>query len=66
MAKARLPKDSARYAQAALEAKERWHRAASRMSLTSKLRALDRMRESAKRLPTVVNPRRAGSPPRSR
>ncbi len=65
MARARLPRDSAHYAQAAFEAKERWHRAASRMSLTAKLRALDRMRESAKRLPRVVTPRRAGSPLRS-
>ena len=55
MARARLPKDSARYAQAALEAKERWHRAASRMSLTAKLKALDRMRESAKSLPRLVS-----------
>ena len=55
MARARLPKDSARYAQAAFEAKERWHRAASRMSLTAKLRALDRMRESAKSLPRLVS-----------
>ena len=50
MTRARLPKDSARYAHAAFEAKERWHRAASSMSLTAKLRALDRMRESAKSL----------------
>ena len=55
MTKARLPKDSARYAQAAFDAKERWHHAASRMSLTAKLRALDRMRESAKRLPKAVS-----------
>ncbi len=54
MNRARLPKDSARYAQAAFEAKERWHRAASRMSLTAKLRALDRMRESAKSLQGVA------------
>lgn len=55
MARARLPRDSAHYAQAAFEAKERWHRAASRMSLTAKLRALDRMRESAKSLPRLVS-----------
>ena len=54
MTRARLPKDSVRYAHAAFEAKDRWHRAASRMSLASKLRALDRMRESAKRLPRVA------------
>ena len=54
MARARLPRDSARCAKAAFGAKERWHRAASRMSLTSKLRALDRMRESAQRLPKLV------------
>ena len=55
MARARLPRDSAHYAQAAFEAKERWHRAASRMSLTAKLRVLDRMRESAKSLPRLVS-----------
>ncbi len=55
MARARLPRDSARYAQAAFDAKEQWHRAASRVSLTSKLRALDRMRESAKSLPRLVS-----------
>ena len=55
MARARLPRNSARYAKAAFEAKERWHRAASRMSLTSKLRALDRMRESPQRLPKLVS-----------
>ena len=65
MARARLPRDSARYAQAAFDAKERWHRAASRMSPTAKLRALDRMRESAKSLPKVVMPKRVGSPLRS-
>ena len=54
MPRARLPKDSARYAIAAFRAKERRHRAASRMSLTAKLRALDRMRESAKSLPKRV------------
>ena len=54
MARARLPTDSARYAQAAFDAKAQWHRTASRMSLTSKLRALDRMRESAKSLPKLV------------
>ena len=65
MARARLPRESARYAKAAFDAKERWHRAAARMSLTGKLQALDRMRESAKRLPRVVTPRPAGSPPQS-
>ena len=55
MARARLPRDSAHYAQAAFEAKERWHRAESRMSLTAKLRTLDRMRESAKSLPRPVS-----------
>ena len=54
MARASLPRDSARYAHAAFEAKDSWHRAASRMSLTAKLRALDRMRESAKSLPRAV------------
>ena len=58
MPKARLPRDSARYAQAAFDAKERWHAAASRMSLTAKLRALDRMRESAKSLPRIVGARK--------
>ena len=58
MARARLPRDSAHYAKAAFEAKERWHAAASRMSLTAKLRALDRMRESAKSLRGVGGARK--------
>ena len=54
MNKVRLPKDSRRYAQAAFRAKERWHRNRSRMSLTRKLQALDRMREAARTLPRLV------------
>ena len=62
MARARLSKDSARYGKAAFEAKDRWHRAASRMSLTAKLKALDRMRESAKRLPKAVGASKQAPP----
>lgn len=61
MTRARLPKDSARYAHAAFEAKERWHRASSRMSITAKMRALDRMREYAKSLPAVGATKRSRS-----
>ncbi len=53
MKKNYLPADSGRYSELAFEAKERRHQRQSRMSLTRKIRVLDRLFEMRKDLPKL-------------
>lgn len=53
MKMADLPADSRLYAEKAFREKEKWHRRRSRMSLTRKIRALDRLLLMAEEIPRL-------------